>query len=156
MYSSPLMTITAHTINITYNNTTRPITFVDHEHLRMYDSNITALVLYTFKDLIPDYQLYASMKMPFNIWKDSEVTFTLPVKEFIVNVQTLGHGLLELKIPNCTFESMYRVNKVKSLIEKELGIPSDCINLCNEAGENISENYCDYSLLYAVFTAEEL
>ena len=149
------MKINAYTLNITYNEATRPITFVENGELDLFkisSCSVTALVLYTFRDLIPDYQDYALMIMPFNIRRDTEGTFTLPVKEFIVNVETLGHGSLELKIPNGSFDTEYRVHELKMEIEKELGIPRDCIDLCNEAGDNIVGYSCDYSLVYAVFT----
>ena len=95
------MTIQERTINVTYKDTTRAISFVyNDDYSKLCQFQVSARVLYTFKDLIPDYQKYSEMTMPFDIYKNTEVAFELPALEFNFTIITIGHGTIEVKINN--------------------------------------------------------
>ena len=147
------MTIQERTIHITYKNTTRPIRFVYNDsYSKIGQYQITAYVLYEFKDLIPDYQKYSEMTMPFNIYKDNEGTFKLPALEVHFTVITIGHGTIEVKIHNPYCNSIIYSGKIKEEMERQIGIPTECIELCKEDGEEFNNvaSSNDKMTLYAV------
>lgn len=151
------MTIQAKTLNITYEGTTRPITFVyNDEYNKIAHNTIVAQTLYTFKDLIPDYQQYANMTISFNIFHHTEGTLILPPLEFKFTIETLGHGIIEITLDNSLGKTEVFVNRIKQAIEKEIGMPTECTEFCNKDGEPITSHYLEYnnytSTLFAVFT----
>lgn len=151
------MTIQAKTLNITYEDTTRPITFVyNDEYNKIAHNTIVAQTLYTFKDLIPDYQQYADMTISFNIFQHTEGTLILPPLEFKFTIETLGHGIIEITLDNSLCKTQVFVNRIKQAIEKEIGMPIECTEFCNKDGEPITSHYLEYnnytSTLFAVFT----
>jgi hypothetical protein len=130
------MTIQERIINVTYKDTTRAISFVyNDKYSKLCSFQVTARVLYIFKDLIPDYQKYSEMIMPFDIYKDTEVSFELPALEFNFTIITIGHGTLEVKINNEYCLKVIGCRDVYIELEKQIGIAKDCIELCNEEGE---------------------
>jgi hypothetical protein len=153
------MTIQSNTISITYGDTTRPITFAWNDEFNKQSCNIIcATILNTFKDLIPDYQKYQHATMPFNVWKDKEGTLTLPHRTFKFTIQTLGHGELEIEIDNEFCKTFFYTHNIKAEIQKQLGIPIDCIELCDEEGNSIMSYHTYYSnktTLFAIFTSYE-
>jgi hypothetical protein len=148
------MTIQERTIHITYQNTTRPIRFVYNDsYSKIGQYQITAHVLYEFKDLIPDYQKYSEMKMPFNIYKDNEASFKLPALEIHFTVITIGHGTIEVKIDNTYCNSFIGSGNIKEELERQIGISKECIELCKEDGEEffkVASSDTDKMTLYAV------
>ena len=130
------MTIQERTINVTYKNTTRPISFVYNDsYSKISQFQITARVLYEFKDLIPDYQMYSEMKMSLDIYKDTEASLELPTLQVHFTVITIGHGTIEFKIDNPYCMSVWSVGQIKDELERQIGITKECIELCNEEGE---------------------
>ena len=153
------MTIQERIINVTYKDTTRPISFVyNDEYSKPVYAHNTAQVLYTFKDMIPDYQKYSHMKLPFDIYKDTDVSLQLPPLEVIFTIITIGHGTIEIKINNeYTQNYIYYLDVYKEL-EKQIGIPKACIELCNEEGEKFVSSmtyFKDKMTLYAVINSFE-
>jgi hypothetical protein len=151
-----LMSIQAYTLNITYKDTTRPITFVENATSTLSFYQITALTLYTFKDLIPDYQQYSKMGTSFNIKKDTEGTLVLPNKTFRFTIQTLGHGELEIEIDNQYCRSHCYITEIEAEIQKQIGISTECIQLCDIKGQDITKNVSikyntNTSTLFAIF-----
>ena len=153
------MTIQERTINITYKNTTRPIRFVYNDsYFKISSFQVTTRVLYEFKDLIPDYQKYAEMTMRFDIYKDTEAVLKLPALEFNFTVITIGHGTIEVKIDNSYNNTLITNDKIKDELERQIGIPRECIQLCKEDGEEFFNIGCydnDKMTLYAVITSFE-
>ena len=153
------MTIQERIINVTYKDTTRPISFVyNDEYSKPVYAHNTAQVLYIFKDMIPDYQKYSHMKLPFDIYKDTDVSFELPPLEVIFTIITIGHGTIEFKINNENSHNFIYDKDVYKELEKQIGIPKACIELCNEEGEKFvsSMTYMkDKLTLYAVINSFE-
>ena len=148
------MTIKAYTLNITYEDTTRPITFVENDVGMLCRYQIVALTLYTFKDLIPDYQRYYMMTLSFNIREDKEAQLILPSLEFKFSVETLGHGTLDIVIDNPQCHRGWWGSDIKKEIQKQIGIPIECIKVCNSEGIEVSHNiYVEYNSnqLFAIF-----
>lgn len=148
------MTIKAYTLNITYGDTTRPITFVETDNGILDKCQIVALTLYTFKDLIPDYQRYYMMNPPFNIRNDKEAQLILPPLEFKFSVETLGHGTLDIVINNEGCSRGWWGRSILTEIQKQIGIPIECIQVCNSEGIEVSHSiYVEYNSnpLFAIF-----
>ena len=146
------MNITAYTLNITYGDTTRPITYVENCIFNsLHNSSVVGLTLYTFKDLIPDYQRYYNMTIPFNIKKDKEAQLTLPPLEFKFSVETLGHGTLDIVIDNPYSNNSCHVSEIKEEIQKQIGIAIECIQLCDSEGLELSNIQISSSTLFAIF-----
>ena len=148
------MTIQAKTLNITYEDTTRPITFVENDVGILCRYQIIALTLYTFKDLIPDYQRYYMMTPSFNIREDKEAQLILPPLQFKLSVETLGHGTLDIVIDNPQCYRGWWGTDIKKEIQKQIGIPTECIQVCNSEGIEVSHNiYNEYNSnpLFAIF-----
>jgi hypothetical protein len=115
-------------------------------------------VLYEFKDLIPDYQKYSEMKMSFSIYKDTEATLELPALEVHFTVITIGHGTIEVKIDNPYCSTVISIGQIKDELERQIGIARECIELCNEEGEelfNVISYDNDKMTLYAVIKSFE-
>jgi hypothetical protein len=139
------MTIQERIINITYKHTTRPISFVYNDSYSIISPFlITARVLYEFKDLIPDYQKYSEMVMPFSIHKDTEGSFEVPSLKFNFTIITIGHGTVEVELDNEWCYSTFNSVVLKTEIQKQIGINSECIELCNEDGEEINDTRIKY------------
>ena len=153
------MTIQERTINITYKNTTRPISFVYNDsYSKISQFQITARVLYEFKDLIPDYQMYSEMKMPFDIYKDTEASLELPTLQVHFTVITIGHGTIEFKIDNPYCCEVIGIGQIKDELERQIGITKECIELCNEQGEELVSSMTrgkNKMTLYAVIKSFE-
>lgn len=153
------MTIQERTIHITYKNTTRPIRFVYNDsYSKISPYQITARVLYEFKDLIPDYQKYSEMKMSFSIYKDTEASLELPALQVHFTVITIGHGTIEVKIHNPYCSTVISIGQIKDELERQIGITKECIELCNEDGEelfNVISYDNDKMTLYAVIKSFE-
>lgn len=132
--------IQSNTIDITYNGTTRPITFV-WSNLVGFNMNETfmALTLYTFRDMIPNYQEYAELEIPFNYKTDKTATLELPVKQYNYTVETLGHGEIKGVYYNLSKRMYCHLGYIKDTIVSELGIRKELIKLIDYDGNEIKE-----------------
>lgn len=132
--------IVANTIDITYEGTTRPITFVWSD-LVGFNMNETfmALTLFTFKDMIPNYQDYAELELPFNYKIDKTATLKLPVKHYTYTVETLGHGEIEGAYYNIHNYLYFPTWVILEKIVREIGIKRELIKLIDHDGNEIKD-----------------
>lgn len=159
MTTSAQNNIIANTIEFTYKGTTRPITFVKNTNCRfdMEHHNI-ALILWTFRDMIPDYQDYVDMRFYYNFYHDKQIDLKLPVKQWNYTVETLGHGEITGILPNHLLKTSYYIEDIKEGIAKEVGIRKELIKLLDMDGNEINDRVKSYDpniKLFAVFESME-
>ncbi len=151
--------IVAHTIEITYKGTTRPINFVYNKSFGLnMDSHFMALTLWSFRDMIPDYQDYVEMPLPFNYKLDNQAELILPVKKYTYCVETLGHGEIKGTFTNKSLRRYFPSHTIIERICFELGIKKELIKLVDHEGVEVKEKiYADHPniTLFAVFESLE-
>lgn len=157
------MSIIAKTINWTYQDTTRPIHFVWNDDYNINTIHFWCMILYTFKDLIPNYQEYATYAiMPHIDYEEgTEKTLVLPQLYSNFKVETLGHGTIDIQFKtkhHC--ESSTMIYDIRAEIQKATGFHPDLQQICNSEGEDIVEvlkngTLENNSTLYVVFNSYE-
>ena len=139
-----MATIMSNTINITYKGTTRPVTYVWNPKIVFdiltMDRHYWALTLYTFKDIIPDYQEYLKMTPPMDFRTQRKATLKLPVLKYTFNVETLGHGEVKGVYNNKDYREYCPIWCVLDKIEEELGIKKELIKLIDHDGNEIKDD----------------
>lgn len=156
-----MATIMSNTINITYNGTTRPVTYVWNPNVYFHeemDRHYWALTLYSFKDMIPDYQEYLQMSVYIDYRTQRNATFKLPVLNYNYTVETIGHGEVKGVYYNKHYTGYCPISCILDQIEKELGIKRQLIKLIDHDGNEINKHIvADHPNLtiFAVFDSLE-
>jgi len=128
------------TVEVTYLNTTRPINYVWSNVLDFnMNRHFMCLTLWTFRDMLPDYQDYEHLQMPFNYKLDKSAILTLPVKKYTYSIETLGHGEITGTYTNEFLLKYCPRNFIISQISEELGIKRELIKLIDHDGLEVQE-----------------
>jgi hypothetical protein len=139
-----MATIMSNTINITYNGTTRPVSYVWNPFIAFNHDEMNrhywALTLYSFKDMIPDYQEYLQMSVYIDYRTQRNATFKLPVLNYNYTVETIGHGEVKGVYYNKHYTGYCPIWCILDQIEKELGIKRQLIKLIDHDGNEIKDN----------------
>jgi hypothetical protein len=140
-----MATIMSNTINITYNGMTRPVTYVWNPNavldIDMMNSHYWALTLYSFKDMITDYQEYLQIKVSIDYRTQRKATLKLPVLKYTFTVETLGHGEVQGVYHNIYYLNHCPIWSILDKIECELGIKKELIKLIDHDGNEIKDKF---------------
>ena len=138
-----MATIMSNTINITYKGTTRPVTYVWNPlslfDYKQMDSHYWALTLYSFKDMIPDYQDYVNMSISIDFRTQRTATLKLPVLKYTYTVETIGHGEVKGVYNNIYYREYCPTWIILDKLVSELGIKKELIKLIDHDGNEIKD-----------------
>lgn len=154
--------INTNIVNVSYNGITRPITYVWNPYLtpyRDYKPMATGITLYAFKDLIPDWQKYSRLTLTFNSCVDKEGELVLQPLEFTYEVETLGHGSININVKNTKLVKFVDCEEIYKQITQQTGFKMYSTDLCDADGVKIQKNgWIPYdsnkTLLFALFKSD--
>ncbi len=155
--------IISNTVNVSYNGTTRPITYVMSPYYfgRCDQSKFaTGITMYAFKDLIPNWQKYGNYFLQFQPLTADKGELILPPLEFTFQVETMADGILEIKVNNDKLITLIYTTNIYDEISKQTGFKSYHIDLCDADGNPIERNSCmeydkNKTTLFALFKKSE-